>query len=271
MRLIRVRKGTADMTIVAENVSFSYRKGKNENKVLDGVSFSAGQGELVAVLGANGVGKSTLFKCILGILSGYTGSIKIDGDEASKLSAGELAKKVAYIPQIHYPSFSYSVQDMVLMGSSNRISAMSSPGRAELNDVQKALEQLGIERLAERDFSTLSGGEQQLVLMARALVQNAKIWILDEPVASLDFGNRIMVQEQLKKLSGEGFTILMSTHDPEQSYIYADKIVAMKDGRVLVADSPQKVITNEIIRQLYGVNVDVESLKNDTMRVCVHT
>lgn len=257
------------MSLTIENVSFSYGRGEGAHKVLDNISFTVDEGELTALLGANGVGKSTLFKCILGILPGYMGSIRIDGDEAAQLSAGRLAEKIAYIPQLHYPAFNYSVIDMVLMGCGNRVSMLSSPKENEKAVAAEALRQLDIEGLAERDFVTLSGGEQQLVLMARALVQNAKIWILDEPVANLDFGNQIMVQEQLRRLADRGFTILMSTHNPEQSYIYANKIVAMKDGHILAVGSPKTVIDSETIGQLYGLKVNIESLRNDEIRVCI--
>ena len=257
------------MSIIIENVSFSYGRGSKAREVLHNVSFAAEQGEVVALLGANGVGKSTLIKCILGLLPGYTGSIKIDGEEASGLPAGRLARKIAYIPQLHYPAFNYSVLDMVLMGTGTERSVISSPGSEQQKKAYEALERLGIRELADRDYTHLSGGEQQLVLMARALVQKAGTWILDEPVANLDFGNQIMVQEQLVRMSRDGHTILMSTHNPEQSYIYADKIVALKDGGVLAAGSPGEVINSEMIRQLYNIDVTVESLQGDYMRVCV--
>lgn len=257
------------MGIEINKVSFAYGKGKHRHEVLHDVSFSVKEGELAALLGANGVGKSTLFKCILGILEGYEGSIGIDGENAARMSAGRLAKKIAYIPQLHYPAFNYSVLNMVLMGTGGQLSVMSAPGRKEIELSYEALDKMGIAGLAQRGFNSLSGGEQQLVLMARALAQNAGIWILDEPVANLDYGNQIMVQERLMKLAREGYTLLMSTHNPEQSFIFADRIVAMKDGRVLADDIPGEVIKPELIRSLYGTDVVIDSLYGDKVRVCV--
>lgn len=257
------------MPVNVNEVSFAYGNKKKKHEVLHDVSFEAREGELIVLLGANGVGKSTLFKCILGLLEGYEGSILIDGTEASEMTARSLSKKIAYIPQLHYPSFGYSVLNMVLMGTGSRISVMSSPGDKQIRESMEALGKLGIESLAERDFSTLSGGEQQLVLMARALVQNANIWILDEPVANLDFGNQIIVQEQLKKLASEGYTILMSSHNPEQSFMFADRIVAMKDGRILSCGNPAEIMNEKLMRELYGIDVKVTGLCDDRIRVCV--
>lgn len=243
------------MSVSSEKLAFSYGKGSKRKEVLSDVSFCAADGELVALLGANGAGKSTLFKCILGILDGYSGEICIDGEKAEKLTASALAKKIAYIPQLHYPAFNYSVIDMVLMGMGNRISPFSSPGRKELEDAYRALDEMGIAELSGRDFIQLSGGEQQLVLMARAMAQNAKNWILDEPVANLDLGNQFMVQEKLKALAGKGYTILLSSHDPEQTFMFADRVVALKDGKVLAEGSPGAVLTQEVVSRLYGTAV----------------
>lgn len=257
------------MAIRIDNVSFSYGNGRNVHPVLHDISFDCKDDELIALLGANGAGKSTLFKCILGLLTGYTGSILIDGCEASSLPAGRLAKHIAYIPQLHYPSFSYSVLNMVLMGTGGQISAFSSPGRKQVEASMEALDKLGISSLADRDYAILSGGEQQLVLMARALVQSAPIWILDEPVANLDLGNQVLVQEQLKKLSHEGHLILMSSHNPEQSFMFADRIIAMKEGKLLANGTPCEVMNEALIQELYGIDVTVESLCEDRVRVCV--
>lgn len=253
------------MSIEIVDLSFSYDK----RTVLNKVNFLADKGKVISVLGPNGVGKSTLFRCIIGTLSGYSGSIKIDGIEASKMSAAELSKKIAYIPQIHYSSFNYTAADMVLMGVANRISSISSPSKEHINRMNNVFEKLDISELKNRSFPSLSGGEQQLVLMARAIVQNVHIWILDEPCASLDFGNQIMVQKQLRELAKEGYTILQSTHNPDQTFMFSDEVIALKNGKILAKGSATDVVNSEIVSKLYGIDTEVNSIYEDRVRVCV--
>ena len=253
------------MSIEVSSLSFAYR----EHEVLRDVSFSAADGELVSVLGANGAGKSTLFRCILGLLRCYRGTVRINGRDARTLSARELAQQTAYIPQSHAPAFDYSVADMVLMGTTARLSPMGTPSKAERTAVMRALERVGIAPLAEKDYLYLSGGEQQLVLIARALVQGSRLLLLDEPTANLDYGNVLRVNEIIRSLVREGYTVLQSTHSPEQAYLYSDKLVALKDGTVAAVGTPQEVITAENLRTLYGAEVRVESLCNDRARVAV--
>ncbi len=253
------------MSLTVENLKFAY--GRQE--VLKGISFTASEGELLSVLGCNGAGKSTLFKCMLGLLEGYSGRILADGQDIKTLSLRKLARKTAYIPQLHYPAFSYSVFDMVLMGTAHRVSPMASPGDKEKIRTHNALEQMGIAGLAERSYNHLSGGEQQLVLMARALAQEARILILDEPTASLDFGNRIRVLSKIRELVGNGYTVIQSTHDPENAFMYSDRVLAVKSGRVIAEGAPSEILTEELMRELYGVEVDVRSLDDDKIRICI--
>lgn len=253
------------MSVEVKNLSFSYRA----RSVLTNVSFTAERGRLLSVLGPNGVGKSTLFRCILGLLKGYTGQILVDGADAKSLTARELARAVAYIPQSSYPAFSYSVHDMVLMGTQSRFSPFSSPGRGGERLAAEALERLGIESLAHRAYTKLSGGERQLVLIARALAQQSPILLMDEPTANLDYGNQMRVLSKVRALTEEGYAILQSTHNPEQAYLFSHEILAMKDGSVLARGAPEEVLTAGLVRDLYGVEVEVESLRNDKMRVCI--
>lgn len=253
------------MSVEVKNLSFSYRA----RSVLTDVSFTAERGRLLSVLGPNGVGKSTLFRCILGLLKGYTGQILVDGADAKSFTARELARAVAYIPQSSYPAFSYSVHDMVLMGTQSRFSPFSSPGREGERLAAEALERLGIESLAHRAYTKLSGGERQLVLIARALAQQSPILLMDEPTANLDYGNQMRVLSKVHALTEEGYAILQSTHNPEQAYLFSHEILAMKDGSVLARGAPEEILTAGLVRDLYGVEVEVESLRNDKMRVCI--
>jgi len=248
-----------------EDLCFSY--GRHE--VLKGVSFQAQYGQFLSVLGPNGVGKSTLFRCMLGLLSPTAGTVNIDGRPISEMSPEELSRRIAYIPQSHSPVFNYSVMDMVLMGTTARLGRFSVPGKTQEALANEALEHLGISHLRSRGYGSISGGERQLTLIARAIAQQAKILIMDEPSASLDFGNRLRVMETVKKLTGEGYAVIQSTHDPEQAYQYSDMILALHDGKVLAIGSPQNIVREDIISRLYGVDVEIASLNNDSVRVCV--
>jgi len=253
------------MSVIVKDLSFSY----GSHQVLHEISFTVEDGEFLSILGCNGVGKSTLFRCVLGLLNTYKGQILINGVDTRKLPPSKMAKLAAYIPQNCSPTFNYSVEDIVLMGTTAGLNAMRSPGKKELERVDWALNKIGIEHLRKRCFHHISGGERQLAVIARALVQDAKLLMLDEPTASLDFGNQMLVQEQARALADEGYTIIQTTHNPEQSYMFSDKVLAIKDGRVLCHGEPQKIMTREIISQLYGLDVEISSLYNDKVRICM--
>ena len=253
------------MSLEVRALRFSY----GEHEVLKGISFTAEYGQLLSVLGPNGVGKSTLFRCILGLLKPTDGECLIDGKSTSGLSAKELASYIAYIPQSHYPTFNFSVMDMVLMGTTAQINAMSVPGRKQVKLAKEALKKLGIAHLANRGYTNISGGERQLVLIARAIAQQAKILIMDEPSANLDYGNRTRVMHTVRSLARDGYTLIQSTHDPDQAFLYSDRVLAIHDGQILAFGSPRDTVTSELISRLYGVDVEVCSLKDDHIRVCV--
>ena len=246
------------IAISVEGLSYSYR----EKQVLRDISFSAGKGEMISVIGPNGVGKSTLFRCILRILPDYEGTIRIGDKDLRMMSPRALAEQIAYIPQIHRPTFGYSVLDTVLMGMARQISVFSRPGPQQIRRAEDALERIGILPLAERDFSKLSGGEQQLVLVARAIAQNAKILVMDEPTSALDYGNQFRVLKQVKALAGEGYTVLLSTHNPQQALSFADRILALRGGEVRALGTPQEAMTKQLIRDLYGVEAHFEETES---------
>ena len=243
------------MSITVRDLNFSYCT----HDVLHNVSFTAEAGQLTAVLGANGVGKTTLFRCILGLHTRYHGEILVEGVNTRKLSARELAHRVAYIPQIHQQAFPFRVMDMVLMGTSHGFSPWRSPGAKEEQDAIAALEQVGISHLARKNYSHLSGGEQQLVLIARALAQQTRILLMDEPTAALDYGNQDKILDTVRGLASQGYTVLLSTHNPQHALWYADQVLALADGRVAAFGPSQQVLSPELIHTLYGIDVTVVS------------
>lgn len=255
------------MAIELKDVGFSY----GERRVLKGISFSAGAGELIALLGPNGAGKSTLMRCLLGFLKSYAGTIFVDGQDIHTMSRAALSSRIAYIPQSSPMTFNYTVLDMVLMGVTGSIGVLGTPGAAQELRAKEILESLGIESLAGRGFEELSGGERQLVLLARALVQDARILVMDEPTANLDYGNQNRVMERVTELSAQGYTILFSTHDPNQALLYASRALTLWDGQILTDGPPERALTEETLRTLYGIAVRRCTLSTGDggMTVCV--
>ena len=235
--------------IRVENLSFSY----DRRQVLRDVSFSAEKGDFLAVLGPNGVGKSTLFRCVLGILKGYSGKISIDGRDIHEMSRREMAGQMSYIPQNHGTAFAYSVLDTVLMGTTHELGTFSSPKAVQVRQAQEALEQVGIANLAERKFTQLSGGEKQLVMIARALSQQAGLLMMDEPTSSLDYGNREKILGLLKDLTEQGYSVILSSHDPQHALSYSNKVLALHDGSVAAFGKTAEVLTTELLQKLYGI------------------
>ena len=246
-----------------KDLSFAY----GNKRILNGVSLSAAGGEFVSVLGGNGVGKSTLFKCILGILPGYSGTVTVDGRDTRAMTVRELAQRIAYIPQMSASVFNYSVEDIVLMGTTAGLNSLHSPGREEKRRAEEAMERMGISDLRQRCFHHLSGGERQLTVIARALAQQAKILLFDEPCSALDFGNQMRILDEAKSLSRDGYLVIQSTHDPEKAYMFSDRMIALKDGSVFAQGTPGEVLTAENIRRLYGVDTKLTSIFDDRVRV----
>lgn len=253
------------MRMKIENLHFSY----GSREVLKGVSFGIDDSGFVSVLGPNGAGKSTLFRCMLGLLEPSEGSVHICGRNIRQMPPAELSHRVAYIPQSHTPVFNFSVFDMVLMGTTAQLSRFSSPGRKEAQLAEAAMERIGISHLRDRGCGNISGGELQLALIARAIAQQAKILVMDEPSASLDYGNKLRLMETVKGLTREGYTVIQSTHDPDQAYLYSDQILALYDGKLLARGTPQETISSSLISRLYGVDVEVRSMHRDDVRVCI--
>ena len=253
------------MSIQIEHLSFSY----GAHEVLKDVSFRAEPGQFLSVLGPNGVGKSTLFRCMLGLLTPSAGDIRIDGAPISSFSPAGLARRIAYIPQSHSPVFNFSVFDMVLMGTAARTGRFSSPGPRQREAAESALEKLGISHLRDRGYGSISGGERQLTLIARAIAQQAGILVMDEPSANLDFGNRVRVMQTVRVLTEEGYCVIQSTHDPDQAYLWSDRILALHGGRVLAFGTPKETVTSHLISTLYGADVEVCSMEEDAVRVCI--
>lgn len=253
------------MELMIKNLEFSYQR----HPVLKKTSFTFGGGQLICILGKNGAGKSTLFRCILGFLRGVHGTILIDDVRQEDYTERELAKKIAYIPQNHDSAFAFPVIDMVMMGTAPSLPLFGSPGKREREKAVEALKMVGIEALKDRIYSQLSGGEQQLVLIARAMAQEARILLLDEPCASLDYGNQIRVMRELKNLSKKGYLVVMTTHNPEHAFYFAHQAMVMMEGAVVALGEPSEVLTKELLEKLYQVPIDIYEDKSSGRKICM--
>ncbi len=237
--------------IEVDHLCFSY----GSHAVLQDVSCSIKPGCMTFLLGHNGVGKSTLCRCILGHLSPQKGEVRLGGKPSHTYSIKELAQYAAYVPQACNPVFSYPVEQVVLMGRSAYTGLFSAPSKADEQIAHEALERMGIAQLAQKEFVQLSGGERQLVLVARALAQQGKVLLMDEPTASLDYGNQLKVLTQIKKLCQAGLSVLISSHNPQHALWFADEVIALDRGKVLAAGAVGEVMTPELVRALYDVEV----------------
>lgn len=221
------------------------------------VSFALGKGEVMCVLGPNGGGKTTLFRTLLGLLPAHSGTILFAGDPLETLSRGEVARRVGYVPQGHSAYFAFTVREFVLMGRTAHVGAFASPSRNDLAVVSRVLASLEIEHLADRPVTQVSGGERQLALVARALAQEPRLLVMDEPTASLDFGNQVRILQRIRNLSGNGIAILFSTHAPDHAFLAATRVLLLAEGRALGIGAPQEVIRADTLERLYGVSVQV--------------
>lgn len=240
--------------------------GYGRKEIINNISFNLNTGEILCILGPNGCGKTTLFKLILGFLPKTKGEIIIEGQNIKEWNKQKLAHEVAYIPQAHTPAFDYRVIDMVLLGRSTHISPLSTPSKNDYNMAIKFLCLLNIKHLAEKQYTKISGGERQLVLIARALCQQAKILILDEPSANLDYANQQLVAGTITNLAQSNYTIILSTHSPEQPFQLAGKVLLMKNGRKIGFGAPKEILTSEKIKQVYGIDVEIVDIIDSANR-----
>ena len=225
-----------------------------------GVSFRLGAGETLCVLGPNGGGKSTLFRTVLGLLAPHEGAVNIGGKPLGQLARAQVAREIGYVPQGHAAYFAYSVREFVLMGRTAHLGPFASPGKKDLHVAGEALQSLGIAHLAAKPVTEISGGERQLALVARALAQEPRILVLDEPTASLDFGNQVRVLEKITALARSGIAILFSSHDPDHAFLCAQRALLLAEGRILEIGAPREVIRPDTLERMYGVSVQVVPL-----------
>jgi len=258
------------MTARLEGIALGY--GYPDHPVGRDVSLSLSAGEIVCLLGPNGGGKSTLFRTLLGLLPAQGGEVRLDGDPLATLSRAAIAKRVSYVPQAHAGYFPFTMRDVVLMGRTAHLSPFAAPGKRDVDIAEACLAKLGLAPLADQVYTRVSGGERQLALIARALAQQAPLVVMDEPTASLDFGNQARVLDEVRALAASGIGVIMATHDPDQAFLCADRVALLHAGKLVADAPPREAITPATMREVYGIDADVLDVTlatGETRRVCV--
>ncbi len=223
--------------------------------ISSGISLQLQADEILCLLGPNGSGKSTLFKTLMGLIPPLDGELHVLGKAAGRWSRRTFARHVGYVPQAHDGVFPFTVEEMVLMGRTARIGRYSAPGAHDRQVAHDCLERLNIRHLRDRPYTEVSGGERQLALIARAIAQEPVLLIMDEPTASLDFGNQIRVLEHIRELKNQGIAILLCTHQPEHALHVADRVALFRDGRVHQCGEPRQTMTPERLAWLYDLDI----------------
>jgi iron complex transport system ATP-binding protein len=236
--------------------------------VLQGVTLGVGAGEIIALLGANGAGKSTLFRLLLGLIAPTQGEVLLDRVPLSRFTRREIARRVAYVPQGHVTPFPYTVREIVTLGRLAETGLLRAPDKTDREIVERVIERLGIERLIDRPYTEISGGERQLALIARALAQGAQILVMDEPTTGLDYGYQIRLLQRLVDLASHGHGVLVSTHHPEQAAQIASRIAVLRQGRIEADGPPSAVMTAEMVKRIYGVDVAIFDDPWGSRRIC---
>lgn len=256
--------GLNDKLFDVKNISFSY----DDVEIFSKISFSVEKGDVLCILGPNGTGKTTLIKCLNGLHDINDGEILINGENIKKLSFKEISRHIGYIPQSHVPSFPFKVLDVVVMGRAPYLNLTDSPKKEDIEIAINSLKILGIENLKDKEYTNLSGGERQLVFLARILCQQPDILILDEPTSHLDFGNQIKFLEIVDNLAKEGLSIIMTSHFPDHAFLSSNKVAIMKEKKFIDFGSPDDVVTEENLKEAYSIDVKLIEL-DDERKVCV--
>lgn len=244
------------------------RCGYKDKTVVKAFTSSVESGELLCLLGPNGVGKTTLFKTILGLLKPQGGSIIIDGQSSAQITRKEYAKRIGYVPQQHQPQFPFTAIDVVVMGRTAHLGILGKPEKKDFSVALEVIDALEISHLRDRTYTELSGGERQMVLIARALAQEPDFLMLDEPTASLDFGNQVKVLRAINQMVESGLGVIMTTHVPDHAFQCNGQVALMQRENVILTGSAYDIITEENLRLAYGIDCKIMEYTYGGHRLC---
>lgn len=250
----------------ADSISFRYRE--TAPFIFENISFEIKEGEVLALLGRNGVGKSTLLNCLMGFLSVHTGSVKCNGRDIRNLSMKERATEVAFVPQIIGSEITYTVRDYISFGATARTGMFSAPSKAEFEEVDTIIDTLGLTNIAYRQCRDLSGGQRQLAAIGRALMQNTKVLLMDEPMSALDVGNQVLVLQTIDALRLKGYAIIITTHLPEQAILLKSRIGLCFGEHIELYNSMEEV-TAEKLEEVYHTKLELFYSDIVNRMVCV--
>lgn len=245
------------MRLEIKNLSCGY----DSRAVIENFNASLIGGDVFCLLGSNGVGKTTTFKTILGFLKPLGGEILADGENVLAMSDKQRAQLISYVPQAHVPPFAFSVFDVVMMSANARLGMFERPSKKDEDVALGALETLKMGDFKDKIYTDLSGGERQMVLIARALAQRSKVILLDEPTANLDFGNQMRVLRQIKELAAHGYIVVMTSHQPEQVFYVDAKVAMLGRDKSYIYGVAKDVVTSENLCEIYGT--DIRVVKNE--------
>lgn len=232
--------------------------GYGRTMVAQGIDLTLSPGTLTCLLGPNAVGKTTLFRTLLGLIPALAGRILLGEEDLGTLPRPAIAKRIAFVPQAYRGESAHTVLDLVIMGRTAHLGLFGTPSEKDRALAVEALDRLGIGGLAPRALFEISEGQRQLALIARALAQQAPVVFMDEPTASLDLGNRMLVLDQVSALAKAGLTVLLSTHDPEQAFLLADQVATLGADRSFIAGPPAAILTEERLSRIYGLPLAIE-------------
>ncbi|MGP1450234.1 MAG: ABC transporter ATP-binding protein [Wolinella sp.] len=246
------------MSVLAcENLCFSY----GASPILKSLSLRLELGKLYGLIGANGSGKSTFFKCCVNFLKPHSGEILISGESILKKSPAWMAKHVSYVPQESgMATFPFSALDIVLMGRTPHLGGVFGPSARDYEVARESMARIGILGLLDYSVSELSGGQRQLLMIARALAQESVLMILDEPTSALDFKNQIVLWRVLRQIADSGTSVIVCSHDPNHVLWFCDEVIAFANGRLLAQGAPKQVMGHELINEVYGEECELHAL-----------